>query len=178
MRGPVLFVLYAHHISDIVSHHSLSHHSLSDDNQLYKSGIQSELRGIIHSTQSCVFDVIARVTNNKLRLNNDKTEIILTALKQFLNSDSVPRSINLNGRDIKLAYTIRNLCVSLFRWRLSIGISISVQMASVYGCLFLCLFRWLLSMGICVSVQAASVWVSVPLFRDGVYLWVSVSLFV
>ena len=34
--GPILFVLYTRPISEIVSYHSLSHHSFSDDNQLYK----------------------------------------------------------------------------------------------------------------------------------------------
>ena len=29
--GPILFVLYTHPISEIVSYHSLSHHSFSDD---------------------------------------------------------------------------------------------------------------------------------------------------
>ena len=31
--GPILFVLYTHPISEIVSYHSLSHHSFSDDRQ-------------------------------------------------------------------------------------------------------------------------------------------------
>ena len=45
-----LFVLYTHPISEIVSYHSLSHHSFSDDNQLYKSGNITQLPEIIHST--------------------------------------------------------------------------------------------------------------------------------
>ena len=48
--GPILFVLYTHPISEIVSYHSLSHHSFSDDNQLYKSGNITQLPEIIHST--------------------------------------------------------------------------------------------------------------------------------
>ena len=52
--GPILFVLYTHPISEIVSYHSLSH-----DNQLYKSGNITQLPEIIHSTQSCISDVKA-----------------------------------------------------------------------------------------------------------------------
>ena len=59
---------------------------------------------------SCISDVKAWMTNNKLQLNNDKTEMILIATKMVLNSDSVPQSINLEGSDIKLANTVRNLC--------------------------------------------------------------------
>ena len=53
------------------------------------------------------------MTNNQLQLNNPKTEMILIATKMVLNSDSVPQSINLEGSDIKLANTVRNLGVCL-----------------------------------------------------------------
>ena len=55
------------------------------------------------------------MTNNQLQLNNDKTEMILIASKTILNSDSVPQSINLEGSDIKLSNTFRNLGVRLDR---------------------------------------------------------------
>ena len=113
MLGPILFVLYPHPISEIVSCHSLSHHSFSDDNQLYKSGNITQLPEIIPSAQSCISDVKAWMTNNQLQLNNDKAEIILIATKTVLNSDSVPQSINLEGSDIKFSNTIRNLGVCL-----------------------------------------------------------------
>ena len=66
---------------------------------------------MIHSAQSCISDVKAWLTNNQLQINNDETEIILIAAKMILNSDSVPQSINLEGSDIKLANTVRNLDV-------------------------------------------------------------------
>ena len=115
MLDPILFVLYTHPISEIVSYHSLSHHSFSHDsyNQLYKSGNVSQLPKIIHSTQSCISDVKGWMTNNQLQLNNDKTKMILIAIKSVLNSDSVPQSINLEGSDIKLTNTVRNLGVCL-----------------------------------------------------------------
>ena len=83
MLGPILVVLYTHPISEIVSYHSPSHHSLSDDNQLYKSGNITQLPEIIISTQSCMSDVKAWMTNNQLLLNNDKTEMILIAQRRF-----------------------------------------------------------------------------------------------
>ena len=85
--GPILFILYTHPISEMVSCHSLSHHSFSDDNQLYKSGNITQLLEIIHSTQSCISDGKACMTNNQLQLNNDKTEMIRIAIKTVLNSD-------------------------------------------------------------------------------------------
>ena len=111
MLGPILFVLSTHSVSEIVCYHSLSHHSFSDDNQLYKSGNISQLPKIIHLTQLGISDLKLWMTNNQLQLNNDKTEMILTASKTILNSDSVPQSINLEGCDIKLANTVCNLGV-------------------------------------------------------------------
>ena len=113
MIGPIRFIFYTLPISEIVSYHSLSHHSFSDDNQLYESGNVSQLPEIIHSTGSCISDVKAWMTNNQLQLNDDKTEMILIATKTILNSDSVPQSNNLEGSDIKLANTVCNLGVCL-----------------------------------------------------------------
>ena len=111
MLVPILFVLYTHPISEVVSYHSLTNHGFSDDNQLYKSGNISQLFETIHSTQSCISDVKAWVTNNQLQLNNAKTEMILIATKTILNSECVPQPINLEGSGIKLANTLRNLSV-------------------------------------------------------------------
>ena len=41
--GPILFILYTQPISNIVSHHDISHHCFSDDNQIYKSDDISHL---------------------------------------------------------------------------------------------------------------------------------------
>ena len=133
MLGPILFVLYTHPISEIVSYHSLSHHSFSDDNQLYKSDNITQLPEIIHSTQSCISDVD---DNNQLQLHNDKTEMILIATKTVLNSDSVPQSINLEGSDIKFANTVRNLGV-----RLDPTLSFQQQISSICHICYLELHR-------------------------------------
>ena len=52
--GPVLFVLYIYPLFTIVDAHLLSHHSFSDDNQLYITGLASELSNLVSSTQSCI----------------------------------------------------------------------------------------------------------------------------
>ena len=49
--GSVLFVLCNQPLSDTVHFHSLSHHSFSDENQLYKLGHILKLQDIIQSTQ-------------------------------------------------------------------------------------------------------------------------------
>jgi len=111
--GPLLFVLYTHPVSEIVSFHTLSHHSFSDDNQLYKSSHISQLPSIIHSTQACISDLKSWMTNNKLQLNNDKTELIFICPSRLLSSDQIPSSVQLDNCSIIPSQTVRNLGVTL-----------------------------------------------------------------
>ena len=109
---PILFVLYTQPLSDIVHHHSLSHHSFSADNQLYKSGHILQLQYNIPSTQCCISDLKDWMTN-KLQLNEDKTDMILISARKVLNNTPLPSEICLNGTNIKLSQTVRNLGVTL-----------------------------------------------------------------
>ena len=52
----------------------------------------------------------------QLHLNNDKSEMILISTKTILfHSDSISQSINLEGSDIIVVNTVRNLGVRLDR---------------------------------------------------------------
>ena len=67
--GPIIFVLYIQPLCAVVSHHSLFHHSFSDDdNQLYATAHVSELHETISSSQTCVSDVQAWMHHNKLQI--------------------------------------------------------------------------------------------------------------
>ena len=85
--GPILFVLDTQPLSDIVHCHSLSYHSLSDDNQLYKSGHVLQLQDIIQSTQCCISYLKDWMTNNKLQLNKNKTDMIFISPRIELNNE-------------------------------------------------------------------------------------------
>ena len=75
--GPVLLILYNQPFSDVISHHSVSHHMFADDTELYKSDFPSEAFALAPTIESCVTDVKVWVVQNKLQLNDDKTEILL-----------------------------------------------------------------------------------------------------
>ena len=92
--GPILFVLHTYPLFTIVDTHLLSHHSFSDDNQLYVTGPASELSNLVSSTQSCISQLKSWTTVNKLKLNEDKTDMILIrSPKPNLTS---PSSVDLN----------------------------------------------------------------------------------
>ena len=111
--GPIFFVLYTQPLSKLIQHHSLHHHSFSDDNQLYISANLAQLQEIIRTSQSCISDVQAWMHNNKLQLNPDKTEMILITSKHNQKSLSLPFSVDLNGTSIHLSSTVRNLGITL-----------------------------------------------------------------
>ena len=111
--GPVLFVLYTYPVSSIVQEHLLQHHSFSDDNQLYASGLLCDLPLIIQNTQSCVSELKDWMTQNKLKLNEDKSEMILITPPKLQNHISLPTSINLIDSTITLSQSARNLGVTL-----------------------------------------------------------------
>ena len=111
--GPILFVLYTQPISDIVSHHGISHHCFSDDNQIYSSTDPSSIPSVILCTQSCISDIKSWMTCNKLQLNNDKTEMIFIVPKRLLPAFSVPTPVQLGDCLIHTSTSVRNLGVTL-----------------------------------------------------------------
>ena len=98
--GPILFVLYTYPIFTIVNTHLLSYHSFSDDNQFYVTGPSSEISSLVSSTQSCTSQLKSWMTVNKLKLNEDKSSLIL------------PSSVDLNGSSITISSSVCNLGVT------------------------------------------------------------------
>ena len=75
--GRILFILYTQPLSDVINHHSVSHHMLADGTELYKSDSPSEAFTLARAIESCILDVKVWVVQNKLQLNDHETEILL-----------------------------------------------------------------------------------------------------
>ena len=54
--------------------HSVSHSEFADDSQLYDSVPREQLDSLLSNMQSCLDDVKLWMTQNKLQLNEGKTE--------------------------------------------------------------------------------------------------------
>jgi hypothetical protein len=74
--GPILFLLYTQPLSQLIDKHNVSHSEFADDSQLYDSVQREHLPSLISSMQSCVADVKLWMTENKLQLNDGKTEAL------------------------------------------------------------------------------------------------------
>ena len=58
------------------------HHSFADDLHLQMSAPPDRISELIHSMQTCIGDVKAWATENMLRINDNKTELMLVTSKR------------------------------------------------------------------------------------------------
>ena len=77
---PLLFSLYTSPLSDIASKRELSFHFYADDRQLYVTFEASSLNDMELSKcrlKACVLEIDPCIILNKLKLNKDKTELLV-----------------------------------------------------------------------------------------------------
>ena len=79
--GPRIYCMYTKPVSDIIQRHGLSHHS--DDTQLYMPMDHSnnDWRDGLARIELCVSEIREWMNQNMLKLNDDKTELIVFASK-------------------------------------------------------------------------------------------------
>ena len=79
--GPLLFTLYTIPLSKIISRHNVCHHLSADDTQIYITLFKSEPEMLLALLQDCLLDVCDWMRSSKLKLNPDKTEVLLFGTK-------------------------------------------------------------------------------------------------
>ena len=87
--GPILFVLYTTPLSDITANHPVNHQLFADDTQLQKSAPLSEVTNLIKELNACTDDIKTWMTENQLKLNDDKTEALLFPFSSSLKPSTV-----------------------------------------------------------------------------------------
>ena len=95
--GPILYVLYTTPLSDIIANHSVKHQLFADDTQLQKSAPLTEVTNLTKELNACTDDIKTWMTENQLKLNDDKTEALLFPFSSSLKTSTVslPDSITL-----------------------------------------------------------------------------------
>ena len=79
--GPLFFTLYTTPLSKIISRHDVCHHLYADDTQIYITLSKSETEMSLALLQDCLLDVGDWMRSRKLKLNPDKTEVLLFGTK-------------------------------------------------------------------------------------------------
>ena len=77
--GPILYLLYTSPIGDIIRRRELDFHFYADDSQLYLAfePTTDEQPGALVRIETCVREIDSWMVSNKLKLNGDKTELLV-----------------------------------------------------------------------------------------------------
>ena len=98
-------------LSDIVANHSVNHQLFADDTQLQKSAPLNEVTNLTKELNACTDNIKTWMTENQLKLNDDKTEALLFPFSSSLKPSTVPLpdSITLGSHNIPFSDSARNL---------------------------------------------------------------------
>ena len=113
VHGPILFTMYIKPLSAIIDSHSIILHSFDDDLQLQMSAPPDEISELVHSMQLCISDVKAWATANMLKLNDDKTELMLVTSNRTKHLHSLPTSLTIGNAQIPFKQSVNNLGFAL-----------------------------------------------------------------
>ena len=111
--GPIIFVLYTTPLSAVIERHSILHHSYADDSQLQNSATPDRLPDLIDSMRLCIDDIKDWMTDNKLKLNDDKTEVMIISSSRMSTALSIPDSFDICNASVPFSDTVKNLGVTL-----------------------------------------------------------------
>ena len=103
--------MYIKPLSAIIDSHSIIHHSFADDLQLQTSAPPDRISELLHSMQSCISDVKAWATANMLKLNDNKTKLMLVTSKRTKHLHSLPTSITIGNAQIPFKKSVKNLAL-------------------------------------------------------------------
>ena len=110
--GPVLFTLYSQPLSDVISSHGCAFHKYADDTELSKSCTPVDFSRTLSEIENCVDDVLAWMNRNKLKLNTDKTEIMLVGARSRLTSIDYQYAC-FNNTDVTFQACVKYLGVKI-----------------------------------------------------------------
>ena len=106
--GPVLFILYTTPLTQLIDSHSVRHEIYADDTQLNHSDSLSNYDNLIHSLQDCVTDVKHWMSQDMLKLNDDKTEALQFS-PPSVDPSTLPSSVLLGNNAISFSDQVRDL---------------------------------------------------------------------
>ena len=86
--GPLLFTLYSSKLFEIIKHHFPTVHCYADDTQVYISFCPNDSLDQLNAAElleSCIDDIRAWMLHDNLKLNDEKTELLIIGTPQQLD---------------------------------------------------------------------------------------------
>ena len=109
--GPLLFTLYIAPLQNVIARHSLNLSFYADDTQLYIAIDPGNQAPSLTTLQTCIEDVMRWNTQNMLRSNAEKTEVILFT-SRFTKTPNIEK-LFFDSTVIELTEKVRDLGVIL-----------------------------------------------------------------
>ena len=108
--GPLLFTLYTHLLSTCICQSGLSYNFFADNSKLHKSSVPSDFPILACCLKDCFEDVGEWMSDRKLKLNYDKTELIAIGIRSKL-SQVIPNlaPMSISSCDTPFSQSVRNL---------------------------------------------------------------------
>ena len=109
--GPDLYCDYCDPLGQIIMLYLLLYHLFADDSQIMTSfnpnDVQEQSEAFA-KIESCAAEISKWMANNKLKLNEDKTEFVILG-KDTYTKKVTKSSINIGGNEIPSSVSVRNL---------------------------------------------------------------------
>ena len=109
--GPKFYTMYTKPVGFICKKYGLRHHFCADDSRLYisfKPIDNLSKRETLRRVEMCLCEILIWMHTNMLKLNSDKTEMIVFASNENQVS-SQEIKINIGNAEIKPSLVVRNL---------------------------------------------------------------------
>ena len=109
--GPLLFSIYTTPLFDLVSLPTV--HCYADDTQLYLAFQPDDTvaqESAVASMEACIQDIRNWMTKDSLKINDDKTEVILIGTKAQLKKVKIDNLAVGDSKIVSSTEAIRNLC--------------------------------------------------------------------
>ena len=108
--GPLYLFFFAQPLSTVICQSGHSCHFFADNSQLDKSNVLPDFPALVHSLKDCTADVTRCLSDSKLKMNDDNTELIAIDTKSTVSQVTSNLShVSISVYDIPFSQSFENL---------------------------------------------------------------------